>query len=368
MQSDLLEKIANFSHLSDQECALLLRDHFLEGLESDTYIDWDIVGKFIMTPYADREALCRLFNAAVKKNIQKIGNSTISEWIKKYQDRYLGKERNDNTFFEYISSEPEVKKLPVSEQLMIGRVLRIYDYLLVIPISGLEGPVNNILRFAMRPNSEEEKIKTFESVQSASVVQPQPAKPAPKKIVQMTLSEGLRTFEKLKDQIITSRPFRIVTFASTVRPSIEHWIVDYHQAYGTGTHSEMIRFDYLFKSENARLLPNEERQRVAAILKSLDLELPLDIDPNTQQIVFNRSAQEIRSHRPEAGNPDRQPSAGLPKAKVSFSSPQKLSHEKFEPYRITPFSERRFSEQKTAPKNNPGNQQMGKNVVNLKEL
>jgi hypothetical protein len=302
MLSELINKIKIFSELSDQECAILLRDHFLEALESDTYIDWDIVTKFIVTSYSDREALCKFFNAAVKKNIQKIGPYTIGDWIRRYQDRYLGKERNPNTFFEYISNEPDVKKLSPYDRLLVARVLRIYDYLLVIPIGSLDGPVSSILRFAMRPNPEEARTRAprenIDSMQSQS----QPARTAPQRILKITLSEGLAKFDKLGEQVVSSRPLQLSFFPSPVRPSVKNWIADYHETYGNGIHSEMNRADFLFKSDNAKMLSGEERQKVAHILKSLDLELPVDIDPDAQQIVFQKNepaqrAQETRDER-----------------------------------------------------------------------
>ena len=74
MPFNLLEKkFEDFAHLPDQECASIIQDYFLEALKSNIYIDWEIVAKFINTPYGARETLCRLFNSAIKKNNQKIG-------------------------------------------------------------------------------------------------------------------------------------------------------------------------------------------------------------------------------------------------------------------------------------------------------
>lgn len=277
----LEKKFENFAHLPDQECALIIKDYFLEALKSDLYIDWELVAKFINTPYGGREALCQLFNSALKKNTQKIGNFTIGEWIRKYQDQYLNKERNPNTFFEYVSSNPEIKKLSKSEQLLIARTLRIYDYLLVIPIVDLEGPVESILKFAMRSNTPPEELSVQVSSSFAKKFSPREIVPE-----HLPLSEALRIYPELGEQLVTASKINLRSFPYPVRPSIKNWLADYTSNLGYEKHESMARSQYLFQGTNAKNLSAPEKNKLAYILKSFDENSLITLNKNTKQVIY----------------------------------------------------------------------------------
>ncbi len=287
MISSILEQqIKNFSQLSNEECALIIKNNLLEALESDLYIDWEIVAKFIMTPYADREALCKILNSSIRKNIQLIGNFTISDWIRKYQDQYLGKERNPNTFFEYVNNNPEVKKLSKKDQLKLARILRIYDYLLVIPIADLDGPVSNILRFSMQSESTpEEKLAQSKSENLDQFI--------PQKITleKLSISEALKKFPEIGEQLITSTHIKLKSFPEPVRPSINNWLSDYTFNLGFESHSAMDRGTYLFRNENAKVLNSTDREKISYILKAYDENSLVDVNVNTKQVVFPKREQ-----------------------------------------------------------------------------
>ncbi len=310
MYTNLEEKIYNFSRLPDQECALIIQNNLLESLESDTYIDWDMVAKFIMTSYADRELLRKLFNSAIRKNIQKIGDFTIGEWIRKYQDQYINKERNPNTFFEYVSNNQEVKKLSKRDQLILARILRIYDYLLVIPIIDLEGPVYNILRFAMRLDFTPEEIST--GIKMSAALQAVPQKVI---IEKLSINAALQKYPDLGEQLITANPIKLKIFPEPLRPSVKNWISDYRAMLGAGSHGTMERGNFLYHGENAKKLTAGERQKLAIILKSLDENEPISVDAGKQEIIFSRQITESPRRQPENPKPEIPASPALLAAK-----------------------------------------------------
>lgn len=375
----LSEKIKKFADVLDEECIAILKNNLLEALEDETFLEGEMITRFIALSYPDREPLRKKLNFAIRSNEQKIGSLSVKQWIDQYRQTYNNIERTPDTFFQFVSTNTETLKLDKINQRRLMRIFRIYDYLLSAPISGLTDTVMQILRFPLYIESTASDASTKKIQQDQSSF--------PQKIIKILLSEGLHKFDKLGEQLITSQPLKLQYFPSPVRPSIKNWLADYHQIYGQGVHSEMNRVNYLFKSENARRLSNEERQRVATILKSLDLDLPINIDTNAQRIVFNTQITAISNTNPRDNSSQGSVQTPLrsnlekieesdlsmhqyplPTNKISFSSPQKLSYERTNATQEKPREIIQAVNRPQISSNMPVRKTFDKNVVNLKEL
>ncbi len=128
---------------------------------------------------------------------------------------------------------------------------------------------------------EQEKEEKVEQKKQQDEVVKQQAK-----IDKLALAKALEKYPNLGEQAITSNPLKLRYFPTPVKSSIKNWITDYHDALGAGKHETMDRGNYLFHSENGKKLTPFERQKVSLVLKSLDEEMPLDIDGQAQKIVF----------------------------------------------------------------------------------
>jgi hypothetical protein len=62
---------------------------------------------------------------------------------------------------------------------------------------------------------------------------------------------------------------------------------------GGGKHSSIDRGNYLYHSENGKKLTPIERQKISLILKSLEENISLAIDPDEQKIIFTESGGSI---------------------------------------------------------------------------
>jgi hypothetical protein len=102
----------------------------------------------------------------------------------------------------------------------------------------------------------------------------------------MSLSQALGQYPNLGEQVLTNNPLKLQYFPTPVKASIKNWITDYRETLGAGKHSTMDRGNFLFHGENGKRLTPIERQKVSLMLKSLDEEIPLDIDGEKQMIVF----------------------------------------------------------------------------------
>lgn len=282
---DLRNKIENFAKLPDQECALLVQSHLLESLEIEdpTYLEWEMLTKFINLEYFSRDELCKLFNYYLKRNLQQIAGIPVNVWLKRYLEKYAGIPREPDTFFRYSTDNPDMKALNEKDQIKLMRIFRLYDYLLVEPVSSLDDiAATNITRFPMYLSHPLSEIKAqLSSTRAESRI------PAGKTSVQMALKEAARKFPKLGEQTVTNSPIKLKSFDRPVRPSIKNWLYDYTSILGQGTHDSMQRTNYLFRSENTKNLSSPEREKLGIILKSFDENTPLPVDTENNEIVFD---------------------------------------------------------------------------------
>jgi len=113
------------------------------------------------------------------------------------------------------------------------------------------------------------------------------------RLEKMTLTLALKKYEKLGEQYLSGNPIKLKIFESPVRPSIKNWISDYYENVDARKHDSIERGNYLFHSENARRLTTGERQKVGTMLRALDEDSLVAVDPNRQELIFD--SQEFSS-------------------------------------------------------------------------
>ena len=106
-----------------------------------------------------------------------------------------------------------------------------------------------------------------------------------------SLLQALQQYPRFGEQLITSLPIKLKIFPSPVRPSIKNWIEDYRTVMGAQKHGMMERGNYLFHSENTKMLTSGDRKKLAEVLRSLDEDVSLKIDPDRQEVVFEATEE-----------------------------------------------------------------------------
>ncbi len=279
----LNNKLAGFSNLSDQECALLIQSNLLEAFDNDIYFEWEVVSKMTTVAFELREILCRLFGDALKRNEQLIAGIPIKSWMQMYLSKYPVTERRPSTFFEFIANGPELKKMDTRNQIALMRIFRMYDYLFVVPFFDLEDwAVANILSFRIANDTPLEEIKRqiFPVFSEAAAAERTVTERIP-------LREIIKKYPKTGEQMVTNSPINLKGFDRPVRSSVRNWIYDYTSHLGQSGHTTIDRTDYIFRSENAARLTSQEREKLGIILKSFDENTPLPVDGQRQEVVFN---------------------------------------------------------------------------------
>ena len=122
------------------------------------------------------------------------------------------------------------------------------------------------------------------------------------KTIEISLLYALKQYSQLGEQLVTSFPLKLRIFPSPVRPSIKNWIEDYRSEMGAQRHGMMERGNYLFHSANTKLLSAGERKKLAEILRSLDEDVALKINPDRQEVVFE-DIPVFASQAPKPVNP-----------------------------------------------------------------
>lgn len=184
------------------------------------------------------------------------------------------------------------------------------------------------------------------------------------KLLQITITDSLKQIPEVGEQLITSEKIQLKNFPEPVRPSLKNWLADYDYTQYSKEHTAMERGIYLFQGTNGKKLSSQDRNKLAYILKAYDEKVPISVNKETKQIVFQSSSATITQD--EKGN-----NFGIRSAEMHnnmrFSSPQKLPYEKTQaqPYTVKPVMPQTppniiSLEEKPRP--------LPKNVVNLKDL
>jgi hypothetical protein len=197
--------------------------------------------------------------------------------------------------------------------------------------------------------------------------------------VSLPLSEALRIYPEVGEQLVTSNKINLRNFPYPVRPSIKNWIADYTFNLGYEKHESMARSQYLFQGPNTKNLPASEKNKLAYLLKSFDENSPITVNKATKQIIFpTHIAASVAPAGWASGETAPAPSrpAVAPQAEqkninsMQFSYRQKLPYEKTiapaAPIKSLPQnfsnSPRNFQPKSATPQNLP------KNVVDLKNM
>ncbi|NTW13418.1 MAG: hypothetical protein HGA31_00110 [Candidatus Moranbacteria bacterium] len=104
--------------------------------------------------------------------------------------------------------------------------------------------------------------------------------------VSLPLLQAVSQYPKLGEQIISKDRIVIHGNPEPVRPSLANWIRAYRNDLGVGYHDPMVRGKFLFDSENGKKLSSEDRERLNLIIRSIEDNAALDIDPENSAIIF----------------------------------------------------------------------------------
>ncbi len=128
-------------------------------------------------------------------------------------------------------------------------------------------------------------------------------------LVSLVLLSALGKYPRIGEQQIATERIHVRQQPEPVRASLSNWLRVYRDELGVGYHDPMARGKFIFDSENGKKLTSEERERLNLVLRSIEENVPVDIDPEKAEIVF-----------PEFHVSPKAPSAPRPAPSPSFST------------------------------------------------
>lgn len=144
------------------------------------------------------------------------------------------------------------------------------------------------------------------------------------KLPKMSAREMFEKKLKIADTEITSGYVELRDSEDLEDPTIKNWIQDYISHLGYGQHSQMDRTQYLFHSENGKSLSSLDREKLGIILRSFDENIPLPVDEENGEIVFDGLIEKTSPQpSPYQGEGVAQPLQPTPDRKESFIKPYK---------------------------------------------
>jgi len=132
--------------------------------------------------------------------------------------------------------------------------------------------------FTSSPEKEDITKNTPQSPKKGAV--------APPNLKTLPLIQALSKFPKLGNQLITSEELTMRGNSQPVRASVKNWITIYQQEMGPAPHEPFERSNFLFHNSNALKLSKEERDKLNAVLESLDENKPLNIEPMSHTLIW----------------------------------------------------------------------------------
>ena len=292
-QAILQLKFIAFPTLSDEECVEILKNNYLESFALDFSMKDKLTAKLFFYPYGARDEIRRKFKKALTENQQKIGPLSISQWIEEFEKSPEKNKKPALASIDFISKNQKSLVLAPIEKRNLKNLLYTYSYLLAVTIPITEPNLSKVIA-----TNNNESVKIFYPTTKQDKQK--------QESITMPLSEALEKHPELGEQLITSNRLKLKNYPEPARPSIKNWLSDYTFNLGFSSHSAIDRGTYLFKNENAKVLNSSDRERLSFILKAYDEKSLVDINTNTNQIVFpqNKPRQSIvnQNTRPDYGN------------------------------------------------------------------
>ncbi|MFH0930201.1 MAG: hypothetical protein V1814_03040 [Candidatus Moraniibacteriota bacterium] len=115
----------------------------------------------------------------------------------------------------------------------------------------------------------------------------------------LPIREIVQQYPKIGNTEITSGYIELKGSEDLEDPTIKNWLKDFVSHLGYDRHSQMDRTQYLFHSENGKNLNSQDREKLGIILKSFDEKIPLPVDEENGEIVFDGLMSEP-AHPPRA--------------------------------------------------------------------
>lgn len=186
-------------------------------------------------------------------------------------------------FVEYVTVLTRDLFLGTFSEQEVLRALR--NEFAKLPNVSLDPVIQHIQLHVFKAEPDPERIEEEEEDSQSAAGEPDSLK-------KYTLLDAMSRFPGIGNQFITKESIKLKGQAALVRPTLSNWLKNYRDEIGIGKHDAVTRAHFLFESPNTEKLSSEERERLHALVRSLEDNELLDIDTKTQEIYFSAAKKE----------------------------------------------------------------------------
>ncbi|MDO8566409.1 MAG: hypothetical protein Q7S04_04505 [Candidatus Moranbacteria bacterium] len=268
-----------FPALPREGAVRLFREHILDFFRVDVDFKERLLTRYTFVGYGEKEDEQKRLQEALLQNQERLGQFTLGEWVKLFERHFKLETRDKQAVTTFLTQTGEVASLTKSEQSILRQILSVYDqYIAHVALDEFDMAV-------IGASVNQEQASRHATSRGTS----SPSRADQKAAVSLPLLQALSKYERLGEQLITRGRIKVGSQTEPVRPSLLYWLKYYRDELGIGQHSSVERGNFLFRSENGKNLSAEERERINIILKSVEENFPLSIDPKNQEIIFPTS-------------------------------------------------------------------------------
>ncbi|HAT73734.1 MAG: hypothetical protein US30_C0005G0029 [Candidatus Moranbacteria bacterium GW2011_GWF2_36_839] len=282
-------RIVAIPQLSDKEASEVFRNNYLDSYDIEIDMENRLTVSLFSLPEIPRDTLREKFRKALSENNQQLGNLTVSQWISAFEKEYPIQTRNISAPVDFVITNQEAKKINPLLRERLKELLHVYDYMLITTLPATGSELTRILNSDLPENENFQNTPpSYTNYNNLNALENITSKNQGEhiRIEQLSLSDALKKFPEIGEQLITSMRIKLKNFPEPVRPSINNWLSDYTFNLGFESHSAMDRGTYLFRNENAKILNLTDREKISFLLKAYDENSLIDVNVNTKQIVF----------------------------------------------------------------------------------
>ena len=298
----LQEKLAYtaFPSFPQDIAASLIEKHLVSFLRSSVDIDEMIRNRFLYLGYGFEESDRKALREAALKNTELVGEKKASEWLGSLDGALAKAEDPGSVMMQFFTQDQSITALSRLDQAILRRLFQVYYDFLAFPVMTVYGLAETArkLEELEKAGVKEINVKEFfapdrtapqdfaSDIPQNAVSSRQFSSDVSEK-VNLPLLKALGKFEKLGGQQVTNSKIVVKGQNDPVRPTIFNWLRAYRDELGVGAHDSVVRGQFLFHSLNGKGLSSDERDQVGMLLKSIDENIPLSIDPERQEVVFS---------------------------------------------------------------------------------
>lgn len=305
-------QVVNFPDLENEEAASIMKNNVLDFFRLQIPFEERLMARYTSQGSYQKNNQRILLKKALLENTEKLGNFTIGQWVKKFDETHDAEERTEQNILHFLINHRDAIGLSNAQRNVLKSVFKAYDELLAHTLydvydlvdaqrrakekglpqemfaprapyaayrEGYAAPAGETLRRV----AQEREI----APEAQPVVREEP-KIEEENIIQIPFKMAAQKYPQIYEQTISDLPIDSTSSPKPLKPTIRNWIRDYYDTMGTEKHSTIEISNYLYNNPNTKRISESQRQMLSEIIKSLEENIPLNVDANNKKIVFEK--------------------------------------------------------------------------------